>query len=141
MLTPIDLVKIQMQIKDSKYKSTFECLKDHAFKKGPTSLMRGLVITVLRETPAVAIYFTSYEMMTGEKKGKKAPVHQLFLAGGVAGCLSWIFTYPIDVIKTKFQQNDSYKSILKCTIDCLKAEGFKGSWSGLNITLIRFDID
>lgn len=138
MYTPIELVKIQRQIKDSKYKTSFDCFKDHALNKGPTSLMRGLTLTVLRETPAVAIYLTSYEWLTGEKKGNKAAIPQLIVAGGVAGCLSWIFTYPIDTIKTKFQQNDSYKSSFKCAIDCFKAEGYKGFWRGLNVTLIRF---
>ena len=136
--SPIELVKIRTQLDNSKYRSAFECFKDLALNHGFRSFTRGIFLTVCKEMPACAVYLTSYELMTGEKKGNKAPLSQLLMAGGAAGCLCWLTIYPIDTIKTKFQQNDSYKSILKCTVDCFKAEGYRGFYRGLNAALLRF---
>jgi len=32
-----------------------------------------------------------------------APIMTAFFAGGLAGCNSWLFTYPIDYVKTLMQ--------------------------------------
>jgi hypothetical protein len=43
-----------------------------------------------------------------------------FLAGGLAGCSSWLFIYPVDYIKTVIQSqslsNLKYKSATDCAI-------------------------
>ena len=128
-----------MQVDNSKYRSTFECVKDLTLTKGLKSFTRGFYLTVYREIPGCAVYFTSFELLTREKSGNKASLWQLLIAGGTAGCLSWLITYPIDTIKTKFQTNDAYKSILECIIDCFKNEGYKGFWKGLSAALLRFE--
>jgi hypothetical protein len=33
----------------------------------------------------------------------QAPIMAAFLAGGLAGCNSWLFTYPVDYVKTIMQ--------------------------------------
>ena len=55
-------------------------------------------LCMLREVPATIIYFSSYNKM----KDSSVPI---FLSGSIAGCLSWIFTYPIDTIKSRIQSN------------------------------------
>jgi len=57
-----------------------------------------------------------------EGKGSlHAPLMASFLAGGLAGANSWLFTYPIDYIKTLMQsqnlENIKYKTSMKCAID------------------------
>lgn len=43
-----------------------------------------------------------------------------FVAGGISGCSSWLFTYPIDYVKTVVQSqslsNLKYKSATQCAI-------------------------
>ena len=34
------------------------------------------------------------------------------ISGGVAGALSWLFTYPIDTVKTRVQSNISFKKAI-----------------------------
>ena len=75
--------------------------------------------------------------MTETEKSNNAPFWQLLVAGGVSGCLSWILTYPIDSVKTRFQANDSYNSSIQCAIEFYKNEGFGGLWRGLNAALLR----
>jgi solute carrier family 25 carnitine/acylcarnitine transporter 20/29 len=126
-----------MQLENTKYRSTFECAKDLALNKGLTSLSRGFMLTVLRETPACAVYFASFEHLTNSKKSDDASFWKLLWAGGVAGCLSWIITYPIDSVKTRYQANSSYNSSIGCAIEFYKNEGFKGLWRGLTVALVR----
>jgi len=56
----------------------------------------GIKYTFLRESFATGIYFKTYDMM---KTWGASP----FFAGGVAGCNSWLLTYPIDTMKTRYQ--------------------------------------
>jgi len=46
-------------------------------------------------------------LLSKNVKKKKYPS---FLSGSIAGALSWFFTYPIDTIKTRIQ-NESCKTI------------------------------
>ena len=55
-------------------------------------------IVLYRELPATYIYFSSYEIC------KKNNINT-FLSGSIAGVNSWLFTYPIDTIKTRLQSN------------------------------------
>lgn len=56
----------------------------------------GIQYTFLRDSFATGIYFKTYEMM---KTWGASP----FFAGGIAGCNSWLLTYPIDTMKTRYQ--------------------------------------
>ena len=60
-------------------------------------------IVSARKFPGMFIYFTTYQHC----KKKDIPI---FLSGSLAGVLSWVFTYPIDTIKTRIQ-NESCKTI------------------------------
>ena len=57
---------------------------------------RNLDLCMYREVPATIIYFSSYNKL----KENDVPI---FLSGSIAGCLSWIFTYPIDTVKSRIQ--------------------------------------
>ena len=66
------------------------------------SIFRGLQYTISRESLACGLYFTTYEYLN-DRLGLNA-----FVSGGISGCTSWAFTYPIDTVKTRFQANPSY---------------------------------
>lgn len=65
-------------------------------------------LCMFREVPATVIYFSSYNKL----KDSNFPI---FLSGSIAGCLSWILTYPIDTIKSRIQSNScsSIKDAIK----------------------------
>lgn len=76
-------------------------------KKFNNKLWRGLHFTIARESLATGIYFHNYYWL------KKNNINS-FIAGGIAGCNSWLLTYPIDTIKTRYQINKNlkYKDLL-----------------------------
>lgn len=151
LLSPVELVKIKMQIPDSKYTSTWHCARDlmhsyhhnnhhhqhkhlhehhhnHRHHQGHLVrlaernrrflvLTRGTWLTVLRDVPGVGSYFFGFEYACDWIKSMKRNQNQytrtandsldsnehlsvtsLLVAGGLAGCFSWIVTYPIDVV-------------------------------------------
>lgn len=68
----------------------------------------GFNATFLREIIANAVYFYSYEFIMRKfalegQGSSSAPIMTAFFAGGLAGCNSWLFTYPIDYVKTLMQ--------------------------------------
>ena len=57
---------------------------------------RGIGYTFLRDAPGFSIYFGSYHYL---QRNNDNPL----LNGGLAGMFSWIYSYPIDVAKTRYQ--------------------------------------
>lgn len=144
LLSPIELIKIRMQLPNTVYTNTFTCARNLLLSKHGGSLsqlMRGTCLTVLRDVPAVTVYFISFEYLCNmhSMHRDQLSVFNLMLAGGTAGCLSWLFTYPIDVIKTRYQAADAgkYASMGDCLRSTMKSEGWGGFWRGLAPTLIR----
>jgi len=64
-----------------------------------------------------------------------------FFGGGLAGSGSWLFTYPIDYIKTLIQSQNIESRKYKNSFDCIQKkyaeEGIKTFFKGLGITMIR----
>lgn len=107
-------------------------------------MFRGLGTTICREVPGFGIYFFAYEFMTrsaAENSDTVSTFHML-LAGGVSGTLSWVLTYPIDVVKSRLQV-DGMDGVCKYSgfVDCLKksiqAEGYCVMTRGLTSTILR----
>lgn len=101
--------------------------------------MRGFQLTMIREVPAVATYFISFEFICNsiKKSRDQCSVISLLSAGGAAGCISWLVTYPIDVVKTRYQLDNSYTGMFDCARKTLRTEGYMGFWRGLCPTLLR----
>lgn len=67
-------------------------------------IFRGLNITITREIPAFGLYFGTYEAMTRrEDATQPLGTFHMLMAGGFAGVFSWLFTYPIDFVKSRLQ--------------------------------------
>lgn len=143
LLSPIELIKIRMQLPNSSYSSTWHCVRELAStERYGAHLARGTLLTIIRDVPAVTTYFVGFEYACALAKSyhpnsKQLSFCQLLAAGGFAGCLSWMVTYPIDVVKTRYQADESYKSMWQCVRRTLYTEGFLGFWRGLTPTLIR----
>ncbi|CAI5757163.1 unnamed protein product [Candida verbasci] len=62
-----------------------------------------------------------------------------FFLGSIAGCIGATAVYPIDLVKTRMQAQ-KHKALYDNSLDCfkkiLRAEGFKGLYSGLGAQLV-----
>ena len=84
-------------------------------------LKLGISATLIRESIGGSLYFGTYNYLRKD--------YNSFASGSIAGVVSWLFTYPLDVIKTRIQSGDSknWKNAIS-----------KGGLSnGLTICLIR----
>ncbi|KAK0169171.1 hypothetical protein PV327_011734 [Microctonus hyperodae] len=63
----------------------------------------------------------------------------MLMAGGLSGIVSWVFTYPIDVIKSRLQadKNSRYVGAIDCLKKSLNEEGVRCLFKGLNSTILR----
>ena len=111
--------------------------------------MRGLFLgfspTFIREVSANAVYFYSYEyimrLFADGESSAHAPIEAAFLAGGIAGSNSWLFTYPVDYVKTVMQSQDlnklKYRGMIDCARQHYRSEGYQTFFKGLGITMLR----
>lgn len=83
VMTPCELIKCNLQTNN-----------DFKFKK--LNYFRGLNLTILRDSIGIGLYFSIYNKLQKETNNP-------LINGGIAGMLSWIYSYPIDSIKTLYQ--------------------------------------
>lgn len=150
---PMELAKTRMQLqgmgecarKSKNYKNSLDCLVKIYHKEGLKGTNKGMVSTFLRETPSFGLYFLTYDCLTrylGCEPEDSFIVPKLLLAGGISGSVSWLSTYPVDVIKSRLQADGvggvvRYHSILDCVRKSYCEEGWKVFTRGLTSTLLR----
>lgn len=156
---PTELIKIQLQ-NERKISTTKIAQKKFGPSKiainiyknfGMKGLYFGMVITLLRETPSYGFYFITYEYLLRTLHQSYESQYfkdiKLMFAGGIAGALGWLSTYPFDVIKTRIQsqrfistleyEQRCYQTIIQTFKLILKEEGFKALYRGMNATILR----
>ncbi|KAL3721010.1 hypothetical protein ACJRO7_005775 [Eucalyptus globulus] len=157
MLTPIELVKIRLQLQDRACANSHELYNQHNGpmsvaksifqREGLRGMYRGLTITVLRDAPSHGVYFWTYEYMReklhpGCRKDGQESFRTMITAGGLAGVASWICCYPLDVVKTRLQAQShlspvQYSGIVDCLRRSVKEEGYGVLWRGLGTAVVR----
>lgn len=75
--------------------------------KGLKGVYQGWWVTALRDVPCCGLWFWTYETLCRNLINKDDSAKRKYsikvLAGGLAGVMDWIPTYPLDVVKTKIQ--------------------------------------
>ncbi|XP_071386346.1 mitochondrial basic amino acids transporter-like isoform X1 [Centroberyx affinis] len=150
---PMELAKTRMQMqgtgeKKSKrklYKNSLDCLVRIYNREGLRGVNRGMVTTLIRETPGFGVYFLAYDVLTrhlGCEPDDPYMIPKLLFAGGMSGIASWLSTYPVDVIKSRLQADgvggvNQYSSIADCVRQSVRKEGYMVFTRGLTSTLLR----
>lgn len=151
IISPVELVKIRLQLHSKGHltespKCPSKVTKSTWKREGLRGIYRGFVITVLRDAPSHAVYFLTYEysreqLHPGCRRSGQESLGTMLTAGGIAGVVSWIGSYPLDVIKTRLQaQTPSsmrYKGMLDCIRKSIREEGHLVLWKGIGTTLGR----
>lgn len=136
---PMELAKTKMQVSGDGV-GVWKCLKDIYGSQGTRGIFRGFGSTILRDMPGFGAYFASYEYLTR----REGPVSTgtMLLAGGIAGVISWVVVYPIDVLKSRLQADGmngsfKYKNLFDCYVKSVKYEGYAILTKGITPTIIR----
>ena len=155
--TPIDNVRIRLQsmqnlksvtnhIQEYVFTSPSECIKTVFREKGINGFYIAFPVCMMRESVASLIYFFSFEYLKNTYKvrhdNREIPLSRMFIYGGLSGMLSWVFTLPIDCVKTKLisdslTKKKQFNGIVDCIIKIYTELGVKGFFSGLSVMLIR----
>ncbi|XP_058452042.1 mitochondrial basic amino acids transporter [Malaya genurostris] len=144
--SPMELVKTRLQLQDNlpkgafKFKGPVDCLRGIHKTDGFRGLFRGLGITVVRDIPGFSSYFVSYELMVQTFDDPSPFV--VLMAGGLAGTISWLISFPIDVVKSRLQADGmygepKYRGIADCLRKSYATEGLAFLSRGLTSTLLR----
>ncbi|XP_062407447.1 mitochondrial basic amino acids transporter-like [Sardina pilchardus] len=151
---PMELAKTRMQMQGTGekkkstrklYKNSLDCLVRIYKREGLLGINRGMVTTLMRETPCFGVYFLTYDVLTrrmGCEPDDPYIIPKLLFAGGTSGVTCWLSTYPVDVIKTRFQADGvggvyRYSSIMDCVRKSVASEGWMVFTRGLTSTLLR----
>lgn len=95
-----------------------------------------------------AVYFGTYEYMRellhpGCRTNGEESLSTMLVSGGLAGSLSWLCCYPLDVVKSRLQAQcaggapPQYKGIIDCIRTSASQEGNGVFWRGLGPSLAR----
>jgi solute carrier family 25 carnitine/acylcarnitine transporter 20/29 len=128
VVVPVDRIKIIMQNKEAVTRNCFSL----------SSLYKGFSITLFRETPGFGIYFTTYNKLANNFNQEKN-LFKSFVFGSASGLTSWVFIYPSDLIKTKYQaiQNNSNITICQVIKNIYLQDGPKGFYRGFSFAIMR----
>lgn len=155
--TPFDILKQQLQIEGQIYgvksKTIMQTIKHVLQQQGLKGFWSGYSVTLLRDAPFAAIYFTSYEALkrlqlkllekrdfaTGYNKNEKTTAQKSaahFISGAFAGAIATLCTIPIDVVKTRLQTQSQlaeiqYNGIADAFKKIYREEGRKAFTKGL----------
>lgn len=108
VIAPLDRTKIHFQTHDSKYsvKKAAKFLRNTYVEHGFTALWRGNSATMARILPYASLQYCSHEQFkillhvdTNEKKKNRKM--RSFLAGSLAGLVSSLCTYPLDLARAR----------------------------------------
>ncbi|KAG1935132.1 solute carrier family [Pimephales promelas] len=167
---PVDLVKIRLQMQaqpvlaenfniagngsvplrsmgiqsQTMYRGPLHCISTVLQNEGIQGLYRGAGAMILRDIPGYTLYFVPYTLfcnwMNPDGKGTPHPC-SIWVAGGLAGSISWVTATPTDVVKSRLQadamKQRKYKGIMDCIMQSYKKEGIHVFFRGATVNAIR----
>ncbi|KAI0632244.1 mitochondrial carrier [Trametes polyzona] len=149
LASPVEMFKVRMQGQygspsDKRLRAVVsEMWRDWGFRKG---IMRGYWVTVAREIPAYAGFYTAFEISKrkfSERYGAQIPVWALLASGSTGGIAYWLACYPLDVVKSRIQlratppQGTPVQYIARELKLVVTESGLSGLFRGLTPSLLR----
>ncbi|EXJ60117.1 hypothetical protein A1O7_04269 [Cladophialophora yegresii CBS 114405] len=111
---PSELIKCRAQLVIDGQGSSYHVWKDVWKHGGIRGLYYGGSITALRDSFGYGWYFWSYELSKRLLLSRHADpfvspsAADVLISGGIAGVVTWVSIYPLDVIKTRLQTQVSW---------------------------------
>jgi solute carrier family 25 carnitine/acylcarnitine transporter 20/29 len=154
---PIEYIRIIMQVQGVKienncktfrkdYTGSVDCFLKVYKAGGIKGLYAGMTATALRDVPGGGIYFGLLEnlMKKGEKIygcKSKMPCYLIMCCGSLAGIISALIIFPMDVVKSIIQANsgrdEKYKKVITTIRAVIIEKGYVGFLNGLTPCMVR----
>lgn len=153
LTTPIDVVKVRLQVQRSTgaatapgttYTGMIDAFVKISKHEGPVGLFKGIIPSLLRQTSYTSLSMVLYEPIrntfTSFSSDPNNPGFFLrLLAGGTAGGIGIAVMNPTEVVKTKMQASQLQRrlTIREVISEVWKKEGILGFWSGVKPNVVR----
>lgn len=124
--------------------SSWRAVKQIVERRGVLGLWTGFQLHMARDLVGSGIYFGVYEAVkqsitSYRGVGEANTIPAVATAGVICGVLSWVFTYPLDTMKTRAQNRLVGNS--SSSIDALsKAVARSSKWKGVEMIILRSSI-
>jgi hypothetical protein len=131
----------------------WRAIKQIISSRGPTGLWTGWNLHLARDTVGSGIYFGVYEAVKQAMtsyRGAEQPNTMMAVAtaGTLCGIVSWVFTYPLDTMKTRvqnqlvgrFASKDLSASVREEMLKGIKNAGRGSKWKGIEMIIARSSI-
>lgn len=142
--SPIELLKIRLQASGGVGRTTLTNEFQKIYNKsGVIGMYRGLYMTILREIPGYAGFYTGFEavkryQMSTNRQDQPLSLLQLMLAGSCGGMSYWLACYPLDVIKSKIQSQPNVSPTLIANVkEIVAKDGWRGLTRGFSVCMVR----
>jgi len=144
-LTPIEVVKVRLQIQSSSavrlYDGPLDCIRQTVRNEGASALFKGFSATLASRFVGLPFYLAGYwafkRALTSWNGGSES-FSVTLVAGGLAGMSFWTANYPLDYLKTRLQENRGAKLGLIATAREVFAKGgIRGFYKGFSACLLR----
>lgn len=141
IMAPGERIKCILQVQQGasgppKYSGPVDVVKSLFREGGIRSVYKGTVATLLRDVPASAAYFGSYEMiqrvLAKDGDRTKLSLGNTIFAGGMAGIFNWMIGIAPDVLKSRLQTAPAgkYNGVADVFRELMRTEGPKALFKG-----------
>jgi len=149
IMAPGERIKCLLQVQQAatgppKYKGPTDVARSLWREGGIRSVYKGSVATLLRDVPASAAYFGSYEIIQRSlvpEGGSRSDlsISKTIFAGGMAGIFNWIVGIPPDVMKSRLQTapDGTYNGVRDVFRHMMREEGPRAFTKGAVPVLLR----
>jgi len=127
--SPMQNIKLNMQVGQENYKNIFHFIKNTYQNKGILGFYRGFRITFIRDLTFGTVYLGTYGFL---RDYLGTSYYSPFFAGGCSSILTWSILMPIDYIKTVIQTNPT-----QTIPNIIKTTPLHKFWRGLGPTVLR----
>lgn len=103
VVNPLELIRTKMQSEKMSYSEVGTAFNKMLKQHGVKGLFKGLMPTIMRDTPFSSIYWTCYESFKKYRGITHPNLAESFVGGALAGTLAAFITCPFDVVKTHQQ--------------------------------------
>ncbi|KAK7292065.1 hypothetical protein RIF29_07728 [Crotalaria pallida] len=140
-VAPLETIRTHLMV-GSCGNDTFQVFQSIMDTEGWKGLFRGNFVNVIRVAPSKAIELFAYDTVKKQLSPKpgeqpKIPIPESLVAGAVAGVSSTLFTYPLELLKTRITiQRGVYKNLLNALARIIREEGPAELYRGLTPSVI-----